>query len=255
MLEEGITGAWVPASAGMTGEVADGGRRGRRKGSKGKEGMASFSEELRAEAGPIWERIFSHPFLREIKDGTLPVEKFRYYLTQDYQYLEGFARAVAMALAKAPDSGLVEELSHRVLTPVERPLHHSLMEEAGVTTADIEAIGRSPTNTAYVNHMLVTASLHGLGPTAAALLPCPWTYHELREGVGQSEHPLYGQWTSFYVAGLLQDSVDAWRSFVDREAEKADQRELDAMREAFIISTRYEYMFWDMAYRMEEWPV
>ena len=73
--------------------------------------------------------------------------------------------------------------------------------------------------------------------------------------MGQSEHPLYGQWTSFYVAGLLQDSVDAWRSFVDREAEKADQRELDAMREAFIISTRYEYMFWDMAYRMEQWPV
>ncbi len=215
--------------------------------------MESFSEQLRAESEPLWSRIFSQTFLREIKDGTLPLEKFRYYLAQDYLYLEGFARTVALALAKAPDSQKLEELSHRVLTPVERPLHHQLLAEAGVTVEDIEQAGRSPTNTAYVNHMLATASLHGLGPTAAALLPCPWSYHELKDNVGQSEHPLYGQWTSFYVAGLLQGSVEAWRGFVDRAAEEAGPQELEAMRQAFLTSTRYEYMFWDMAYRMEQW--
>ena len=57
--------------------------------------MESFSEQLRAEAEPLWSSIFSQPFLREIKDGTLPLEKFRYYLAQDYLYLEGFARTVA----------------------------------------------------------------------------------------------------------------------------------------------------------------
>ena len=217
--------------------------------------MDSFSERLKAEAKPIWERIFAHPFLMEIRDGTLPPEKFRYYLTQDYQYLEGFARAVAMALAKAPDSQLLEELSHRVLTPVERPLHHELLAGAGVSMADIEAIGRSPTNTAYVNHMLTTASLHGLGPTAAALLPCPWTYHLLKENVGASEHPLYSRWTGAYVAGLLENSVTAWRSFVDRAAEEAGPAELEAMRQAFLVSSRYEFMFWEMAYRQESWPV
>ena len=215
----------------------------------------SFSAQLRAEVQPMWQQIFQQPFLREIKDGTLPLEKFQYYLAQDYLYLEGFARTVALTLAKAPTSALLEELAHRVMTPVERPLHHKLVAEAGLTMEEVRLARRSPTNHAYINHMLTTASLHGLGPAAAALLPCPWTYHELKDGVGQSEHPLYGQWTHFYVAGLLQGSVDAWRSFVDREAEKADGRELDAMREAFIISTRYEYMFWDMAYHMEQWPV
>ena len=217
-------------------------------------GMDSFSEQLRAESEPLWSSIFSQPFLREIKDGTLPLEKFRYYLAQDYLYLEGFARTVALALAKAPDSQKLEELSHRVLTPVERPLHHKLLAEAGITVEDIQRAGRSPTNTAYVNHMLATASLYGLGPTAAVLLPCPWSYHELKDNVGQSEHPLYGQWTSFYVAGLLQGSVEAWRGFVDRAAEEAGPQELEAMRQAFATSTRYEYMFWDMAYRMERWP-
>lgn len=215
----------------------------------------SFSAQLKAEAQPIWRRIFAHPFLREIKDGTLPFEKFRYYLTQDYLYLEGFARTVAMALAKAPDAGTLEELSLRVLTPVERPLHHQLLEAAGISQDYIREVGRSPTNTAYVNHMMVTAALYGLGPTAAALLPCPWTYHDLKDEVGPSEHPLYSRWTEFYVAGLLQDSVNAWRGFVDAAAVEAGPAEREAMRQAFLTSSRYEYMFWDMAYRMETWPV
>ena len=217
--------------------------------------MDSFSSQLAAEAQPIWDQIFQHPFLQEIKAGTLPLETFRYYLTQDFQYLEGFARAVAMALAKAPDSATLQDLSRRVLTPVERPLHHQLMAEAGVTVDDIASAGRSPTNTGYVNHMLTVASLQGLGPTAAALLPCPWTYHLLRERVGASEHPLYSKWTAFYVAGLLEDSVAAWRGFVDQVAETAGGQELEAMRQAFLTSSRYEFMFWDMAYRREGWPV
>lgn len=215
--------------------------------------MSSFSEQLRDEAEAIWQRIFQHPFLREIKEGTLPLETFQYYLAQDYLYLEGFARAVAMALAKAPSSALLEELSHRVLTPVERPLHHKLVAEAGMTMEQVQTAVSSPTNTGYVNHMLVTASLHGLGPTAAALLPCPWTYHSLREKVGQSEHPLYGQWTSFYVSGFLEGSVEAWRSLVDRMAADAGAAEAEAMRKAFLTSSRYEYMFWDAAYRKEQW--
>jgi len=217
--------------------------------------MDSFSEQLRAEAKPIWDKIFGHPFLQEIKAGTLPLEKFQYYLAQDYLYLEGFARTVAMALAKSPDAKTLEELSHRVLTPVERPLHHKLMEAAQVTYADIDRIGRSPSNTAYVNHMIKTASLYGLGPTAAALLPCPWTYHLLKDAVGASEHPIYSQWSAFYIAGLLQNSVDAWRGFVDSAAKQANPQELEAMRDAFLTSSRYEYLFWEMAYNREQWPV
>ena len=39
--------------------------------------MPSFSEKLRSEAQPIWSQIFQHPFLKEIKDGTLPEDTFR----------------------------------------------------------------------------------------------------------------------------------------------------------------------------------
>ena len=214
----------------------------------------SFSERLRAEASPIWHQIYANPFLAELKAGTLPLEKFRYYMTQDYLYLEGFARTVALALAKAPDTHNLELLSHRVSTPVERPLHQKMMGLVGLTPEEAEAIGRSPTCMGYVNHMLATASLKGLGPTAAALLPCPWTYHELGDMLGELEHPVYSQWSAPYIEGLLADSVAAWRSFVDECAKTAGAVELEQMRTAFMVSSRYEWLFWHMAYNMEAWP-
>ena len=215
----------------------------------------SFSEQLRLEAEPIWEEIFRNPFLREISDASLPLEKFRYYLNQDYLYLEGFARSVALALAKAPDSDSLESLAHRVLTPVERPLHHRLMDEAGLSMEELQSASPSPTNLAYINHMVRTASEQGLGATAAALLPCPWTYHLLGERLNTPDHSVYSLWTSFYTEGGLEASVAAWRSYVDAEAAEAGPRGRESMRRAFITSSRYEWMFWRMAYEMEGWPV
>ncbi len=49
--------------------------------------------------------------------------------------------------------------------------------------------------------------------------------------------------------------MDAWRGFVDQMAENAGSVELEAMRQAFMTSSRYEYMFWDAAYNRQQWPV
>ena len=92
---------------------------------------ALFSEQLQIEVEPLWTAIYAQPFLKEIKDGTLPLDTFKYYLAQDYLYLEGFARSVAMILAKAPNAEILEEVSHRVMTPIERPLHQELLESVG----------------------------------------------------------------------------------------------------------------------------
>ena len=215
----------------------------------------SFSQTLRQEAEGIWEKIYANPFLNEIQAGTLPLEKFRHYLAQDYLYLEGFARTVALALAKAPDTRNVELLSRRLLTPVERPFHLKMMPLVGMSPSDMESVTPAPTTLAYINHMITTAALGGLGRTAAALLPCPWTYHELGGLLGPVEHPVYSQWAAPYKEGLLEESTAAWRAFVDQEARQAGPRERQAMREAFLASSRYEYLFWQMGYTLEAWPV
>ena len=215
----------------------------------------SFSETLRAEAAPIWERIFAHPFLAEIQAATLPLPKFRYYVEQDYHYLAGFGQVVATALSKAPDSETLRRLTRRITTPVERPLHGKMFELLQMSEADAEAVSLSPTNTAYINHMQTAASSGGVGEAAAALLPCPWTYHEIGARIAVPNHPIYEYWAEPYRDGLLEESTAAWRELVDEFAEKGGPTTRQAMRNAFIISSRYEFMFWTMAYNMEEWPV
>src|SRR5581483_5565451 len=100
----------------------------------------SFAEQLRDEARPIWDAIFAHPFLEELAAGSLPLEQFRYYISQDYLYLEAFGRAVALALGRAPDSASVRLLAARVLTPIERPLHAHLFELSGLDEAQVQLV-------------------------------------------------------------------------------------------------------------------
>jgi thiaminase (transcriptional activator TenA) len=215
-----------------------------------------FTDQLWREAEPVWHAIREHPFLRELCAGTLPIETFQYYVMQDYHYLEAFGRSVATALAKAPSSEHLTAIARRVNTPIERPLHEKLFELAGLTHDDARVAPISPTNLAYQNHMLSVAARGTLGETAAALLPCPWTYHALGDVVvGVADHPVYSVWAGFYSEGLLAESTRAWREFVDDEAEEYGPRTREAMRRVFHQSMRYEWMFWDAAYKLESWPI
>lgn len=215
----------------------------------------SYSEELRGQAAPIWDAIFEHPFLRELRAGTLPLEKFRYFLTQDWHYLDVFARTVGAAISKAPDSRTLEHLADRVLRPIEKPLHRKLAEILQLEASQLDSTQPSPTTTAYMNHLLATAAQGGVGEIAAALLPCPWTFHEIGQRLGDVRHPVYSEWAAFYASGFLAESVRAWRGFVDQAAIPASAAKRSAMANAFLLSSRYEYLFWEMAYRQEEWPI
>ena len=215
----------------------------------------SFSESLRQEALPIWESIFAHPFLEEIEAAELPLEKFRYYVEQDYHYLAGFGQVVATALSKAPDTRTLRRLTRRITTPVERPLHGRMFELLETSEDAVETVPLSPTNMAYINHMQTAASMGGVGEAAAALLPCPWTYHEIGERIAVPEHPIYSYWAQPYRDGLLKESTAAWRELVDEYAANGGPATREAMRSAFITSSRYEFMFWTMAYNREDWPV
>ena len=214
-----------------------------------------FTDQLWQEAQPLWQAIREHPFLLELKAGTLPIETFQYYVIQDYHYLEAFGRAVATALAKAPTGDLLATVARRVMTPIERPLHERLFSLAGVTHVEAVRTSVAPTNLAYQNHMLAVAARGTLGETAAALLPCPWTYHALGDVMVDVEHPVYGVWAAFYSEGLLAESCRAWRELVDDEVAETGPRTAAAMRRVFHQSMRYEWMFWDAAYKRESWPI
>ncbi len=215
----------------------------------------SFSDTLWDLASPIWQAIKVHPFLQELEAGTLPIETFSYYIVQDYHYLAGFGRCAAAALSAAPDTETARRLLGRVTTPVERPLHGTLFEALGVTMDEVTRSQPAPTNLAYQNHMEVAMDVGGMACGVAALLPCPRIYHEVGKLLTEPDHPVFKIWQSTYSEGLLEESTRAWSEILDDLADTAGPELRARMTEAYLTSSKYEHMFWTMAYNREQWPV
>ena len=215
----------------------------------------SFSEQLWQLATPTWEAITRHPFLRELEAGTLPMEKFSYYIVQDFHYLAGFGRCAAAALSEAQDTETARRLLRRVTTPVERPLHGKLFDAMGVSMDDVGRSQPAPTNVSYQNHMEVAMRVGGMACGVAALLPCPRIYHEVGKILSEPEDPVFKIWHSTYSEGLLEESTRAWSELLDDLAAAAGPELLEQMTAAYLTSAQYEHMFWTMAYNLEQWPV
>jgi thiaminase/transcriptional activator TenA len=220
-----------------------------------------FVADMRKRAAPIWEAEQSHPFVRGIGNGTLDVECFKYYVAQDYVYLVEFVRVLALAAAKANDLQTMErftDLQHATLT-VEMALHRGYCERFGITAAQLEATRPSPTTHAYTRHLLAVAYAGTVAEIEASLLPCQWGYAEVGAALaaaGEPDHaPLYAEWIRMYASPEYQALAGGMCDLLDRLAKRAGPDEQARMQEHFITSSRYEWMFWDAALRMEQWPV
>ena len=220
-----------------------------------------LSEELRTLAHPIWEAQLSHPFVTALGDGTLPERKFRFYILQDALFLLALAKVFAAAAQKSTDLETMQQftkLQHETIV-VERGLHQDYGKRWNLTETQMMQTPMTPTNYAYTRHMLHVAATGTLAEITVVALPCAWVYcvvgqHLLRNGLPDERHP-YKNWLTLYaspefaeVARWMREKVDGWAKEIGREERKR-------MESHFLISSRYEWMFWDMAWREETWPV
>lgn len=218
-----------------------------------------FTAELWKEIGAVYAAILRHPFLRELTDGSLPRASFQFYAVQDALYLREFARALSMAAARAPQDDWIimfNEHAARALK-VERQLHESFFREFGLTPQVVAATPLAPTNLAYTSYLLAVAYAAPFHEAIAELLPCYWIYWEVGKELERagSPDPLYARWISTYASAEFGSLVQAVLDATDATAAPLRPAELDAMRRHFVVTSRYEWMFWEMGYRLESWPV
>jgi thiaminase/transcriptional activator TenA len=222
-------------------------------------GRRGFTGTLWRAAKPLYAQILEHPFLCGLVDGSLPRERFRYYVLQDALYLREYARALSLAGVRSRDEdALLMFNEHSAGTvAVERSLHEDLLNNLGVAPEEAEITEASPTTLAYTSFLLRTAALCDYPEVLGATLPCYWLYSEvgktLREGALQD--PLYRRWVETYASEDFDALVQDVLTLTDRVCEDLDTSQRARVREAFIIASRYEWMFWDAAWRLEGWPV
>ncbi|MBD8025996.1 thiaminase II [Ureibacillus sp. Re31] len=220
----------------------------------------NFSAELRREATPIFNAIFEHPFVQGIAKGDLKREQLIHYVKQDFEYLSSFIRIYGIAISKCEnreDMAMFNQQIAFILNSETHP-HQNFCQIAGVLYEDLQGYPLSPSAHQYIRHMLTVAHEGTLGEILAVLLPCPWTYWEigkklLNDVKPDRFHPFY-EWIHFY--GSRTDSITTkFCERLDTWALNATEKEKEKMRSHFLLSCQLEYMFWDMAYQLEEWPV
>ena len=219
-----------------------------------------FSVLLRHRAERIWRAIDSHSFLRELHAGTLEMDRFIYFILQDYVYLLDFAQVLCHAGSKSPDLKTLELFARHALgaVEVERSFHSSFGKTLGLSRKQLDAVPKGPITQAYIGHLQSVARSGTLGEIVAAVLPCYWIYGEIGRRLYRNrprKPKIYRQWIETYASEAFWQPVREQIQLMDRLGAAANSSEKKLMTAHFILSSRYEFMFWEQAYRLESWPV
>lgn len=205
-------------------------------------------------ASPSFGAILKLPFIREMIDGTLPREKFIFYLQQDALYLRNYSRVLAHIASRVPDAGMAGLFLNfaQDSVAVERGMHARYLASAGPATE------MSPACMLYTSVQRAQA-VECVAVEAASVLPCFKVYldcglHILDRAGNLDRHP-YREWISTYsdrsFARATADAIDA----CNRLADLFPGETRDEMTRIYVLCTRLEWMFWQSAYDLERWRI
>ena len=200
----------------------------------------STSALLWAESADLAAAALAHPFVRGLADGTLPLERFQDYVAQDAVFLEGFARAYALALAHSPDRDALLAFADLVTgVREELRLHEGYAQRWGAATTGVQA---APATRAYLDFLLGTAALGGVARTCAAMTPCMRLYAHLGSALAAAGEGLqgpYGDWVRTYADPGFEELAAGLEAMLDRFAPdpatvRADYRRAVELELAFF---------------------
>jgi thiaminase (transcriptional activator TenA) len=216
----------------------------------------SFTDELYRAALPLWDAQVEHPFVSGIGDGTLDESRFRRWVLQDYGYLIEFSRVFAWAAAKADRLEAMRwyAAALHLTLHTEMELHRRYAARFGITPEELEREPMWPTTRAYTDFLVRTAADGDRAELLAALLPCAWGYVHIAERLAAGGLPhdqRYADWIAQYTAPEFRDAAQWLRDELDRAAADATPPTKARLTEIFLLSSRYEWKFWEMCWTGE----
>ncbi len=145
------------------------------------------------------EACLNHPFVQGIASGDLSRESFIFYVGQDAYFLESFARAYALALAKARDGASLYAFRDQLDGVLdELRLHQGYAKRWGI---ELDPAPASATR-AYTDFLLRVAWSEPVECIMAAMMPCMRLYSYLGRQLAPELNPdsPYREWVDTYSA-------------------------------------------------------
>ncbi|MDX2482717.1 MAG: TenA family protein [Pseudodonghicola sp.] len=210
----------------------------------------------RAGAAQDWSRYTQHAFVEGLRDGSLRRDNYLHYLRQDYVFLIHFARAWALAAAKAKtlDEMAAASATVHALVHEEMPLHVQTCAAQGIDRATLEATPEAPENLAYTRYVLEAGYSGDFLDLLAALAPCVLGYGAIGARLAGNSGA-YADWCATYGGDTYQALCRSVGALIDDAIVRrlgpgwADLPRAAELQARFSTATRLEIGFWDMAAR------
>ena len=215
------------------------------------EQVNKWSAEAWKASLPIYEEILRLPFIKELAEGTLDREIFNRYIRQDSLYIKEYSRVLAHIASRLEDVNDMEAFigfaGDGVL--VEKELH-------GMYVSD-EVAEMSPTCLFYTS-FLKSHAMEPVEVAAAAVLPCFCIYLAVGKyilSIAKVEGNPYADWIRTYSDAGFEVSTEKAIAICDSFAAGVTDGVRERMTDAYVKAARMEWMFWDAAYRNDNWKI
>ncbi|MBQ0015922.1 MAG: TenA family protein [Bacteroidales bacterium] len=214
--------------------------------------MKKWTEEAWAEASGIYADIIDHPFILELADGTLSVERFKRYIAQDELYLGNYGRqmyAFADMIGDASQKQMFMEFAKAGLEG-EKAMHQMMIARFGIDAS----ASPSKVTAAYNDHTEAAIQTGCKEIALASLLPCIWIYNEVGKhlkAIAVNAGNPYREWIDEYGNEDFSASVANILSLIDEYAGNTNVIIRKEMTSQFREGVHFEYQFWDYAYKGE----
>lgn len=213
----------------------------------------------REEIQAPWKQYTEHEFVRQMGDGTLPVEKFMYYMVQDYLFLVWrefhvslfslmyrqiqFARANALSAYKSSSLVDIGRSVQQVVTLQEEiKLHIEFCKEYKLEEEDIIQEEEDQATTAYTRYVLDIGQSQDWLALQVALLPCLIGYGIIAKRLYEDPSTVrvgskYWKWIEQYVAEEYREAMLRGSDLIEKHAIKLSPSRIEELAQIFVHAT------------------
>ena len=224
--------------------------------------MDFYKEELYPILHRTAEIIEESEHMKDIVNGTMSDERFRFQICQNYQYLLDYTRCWALMLGKCSSYQEMEIFYPIVKNTMESTVMINRTywaEEIGVTPDDLDKIIEAPGKRSYTAFQLMCVHHGSLAEGMMALFPCNIIYRYFGEDLLNKcrldkENKFY-KWLAYYVSDEYIQKTENEISVVNRLCSGKSEKEKAKLKEILADSCNYEILQWqDMYHNMTTWP-
>ena len=138
----------------------------------------------------------------------------------------------------------------------EMEIHRGYMKRLDISEEDAARVQPSLSNSSYTAYMRAVAAEEGPAEIMAAVLSCALSYEYIAKWIvanypDADKHEFYGDWVQGYVSESYAADNRKLIAYMERLAEHYTEAQLAHLIDIFVACSRYEGMFWDMAWNEE----